>query len=166
MPTSRRTFTPEEKARVVLEILREEKSISQLASEEGIHPNVLNRWKNEATQNLAQLFVDDRKGVTKMKKEYEQQIEDLYAEVSKLTTQLSWLKKIWPIISAETNGGSSSNGRAQNFPCKHSPAYSASIVPACTTNRSLLPQRKFASSTELTSYTPAIPFWATGRSRP
>ncbi|AIQ11225.1 transposase [Paenibacillus durus] len=93
MPTSRRTFTPEEKARIVLEILREEKSISQLASEEGIHPNVLNRWKNEATQNLAQLFVDDRKGITKMKKEYEQQIEDLYAEVGKLTTQLSWLKK-------------------------------------------------------------------------
>ncbi|XMB26065.1 transposase [Paenibacillus sp. BR2-3] len=93
MPTSRRTFTPEEKARIVLEILKEEKSISQLASEAGIHANVLNRWKNEAIHNLSQLFVDDRKGVTKMKKEYEQQIEELYAEVGKLTTQLSWLKK-------------------------------------------------------------------------
>lgn len=93
MPTSRRTFTPEEKARIVLEILKEEKSISQIASEAGIHAKVLNRWKNEAIQNLAQLFVDDRKGITKMKKEYEQQIETLYAEVGKLTTQLSWLKK-------------------------------------------------------------------------
>ncbi len=77
----------------MLEILKEEKSISQLASESGIHSNVLNRWKNEAIQNLSQLFVDDRKGITKMKKEYEQQIEELYAEVGKLTTQLSWLKK-------------------------------------------------------------------------
>jgi len=93
MKTSRRKFTPEEKARLVLEILKEEKSVSQLASEHGIHANVLTRWKSEAVQNLSQLFVDDRKGITKMKQEYEQQISDLYAEVGKLTTQLSWIKK-------------------------------------------------------------------------
>lgn len=93
MSNTRRKFNPEEKARIVLEILKEEKSVSQLASEHGIHTNVLNRWKSEAVQNLSQLFVDDRKGITKMKKEYEQQINELYAEVGKLTTQLSWLKK-------------------------------------------------------------------------
>jgi len=52
MTTSRRKFTSEEKARIVLEILKEEKSISQLASEHGIHTNVLNRWKKQAVQNL------------------------------------------------------------------------------------------------------------------
>ena len=93
MKTSRRKFTPEEKARLVLEILKEEKSVSQLASEHCIHANVLTRWKSEAVQNLSQLFVDDRKGITKMKQDYEQQISDLYAEVGKLTTQLSWIKK-------------------------------------------------------------------------
>lgn len=93
MTRTRRKFNPEEKAQIVLEILKEEKSISQLASEHGIHANLLNRWKSEAVQNLSQLFVDDRKGITKMKKEYEQQINELYAEVGKLTTQLSWLKK-------------------------------------------------------------------------
>jgi transposase len=90
---SRRKFTPEEKARVVLEILKEEKSVSQLASEQGIHTSVINRWKAEAIQNFRQLFVDDRKDITKMKNEYEQKIDKLYAEVGKLTTQLSWLKK-------------------------------------------------------------------------
>jgi transposase-like protein len=60
MATTRRKFTPEEKARIVLEILKEEKSVSQLASEHGIHTSVLNRWKLEAIQNLSQLFVDDR----------------------------------------------------------------------------------------------------------
>jgi transposase len=93
MSISRRKFTPEEKARIVLEILKEEMSVSQLASEHGIHTNVINRWKSEAVQNLSQLFVDDRKGITKMKNEYEQKIDELYAEVGKLTTQLSWLKK-------------------------------------------------------------------------
>jgi putative transposase len=93
MSTSRRTFTPEEKAKIVLEILKEEKSVSQLASEHGIHANVLTRWKTEAVQNLSQLFVDDRKGITKMKNEYEKTINELYAEIGKLTSQLSWLKK-------------------------------------------------------------------------
>ncbi|CAG7652224.1 hypothetical protein PAESOLCIP111_06482 [Paenibacillus solanacearum] len=93
MSSTRRRFTPEEKAQIVLEILKEEKSVSQLASEHGIHANVLNRWKSEAVQNLSQLFVDDRKGITKMKKEYDQKIDELYAEVGKLTTQLSWIKK-------------------------------------------------------------------------
>lgn len=93
MTTSRRKFSPEEKARIVLEILKEEKTVSQIATEEGIHTNVLTRWKSEAVQNLSQLFVDDRKGITKMKQEYEQQIDELYGEVGRLTTQLSWLKK-------------------------------------------------------------------------
>lgn len=42
MATSRRKFTPEEKARLVLEMLKEEKSVSQLASEHSILANVLN----------------------------------------------------------------------------------------------------------------------------
>jgi len=93
MTGPRRKFTPEEKAHIVLEIPKEEKSVAQLAAEHGIHTNVLNRWITEAIQNLSQLFVDDRKGITKMKADYERTIDDLYGEVGKLTTQLSWLKK-------------------------------------------------------------------------
>ncbi len=42
----RKTYSAEFKAQVVLEILKEEKSISQLSSEYGVHPNQLNKWKN------------------------------------------------------------------------------------------------------------------------
>lgn len=93
MSAMRRNYPPEFKAKVVMEILREEKSISELASEHGIHPNVLQRWKNDAVQNLAQLFVDDRKDITKMKNEFERKMNELYAEVGKLSTQNAWLKK-------------------------------------------------------------------------
>ncbi|CAM3622440.1 Transposase [Brevibacillus invocatus] len=103
MTTGRRKFSPEEKARNVLEILKEENTVSQIATEEGIHTNVLIRWKSEAVQNLSQLFVDESKGITKMKQEYEQQIDELYGEVGRLTTQLSWLKKIWPLTCLVTN---------------------------------------------------------------
>ncbi|WP_223068370.1 transposase [Paenibacillus caui] len=41
MATMRRKFTFEQKALIVLGILKEDKSISQLSSEHGIHANVL-----------------------------------------------------------------------------------------------------------------------------
>lgn len=89
----RKRYTDEFKAQIVLEIIKEEKSVTQLASEHGIHPTQLTRWKNEAIQNLPSLFTDDRKGVQALKKTYESKIDELYAEVGRLTTQNTWLKK-------------------------------------------------------------------------
>jgi hypothetical protein len=39
------------------------------------------------------LFGNENKKLEQIKTQYEEQIESLYAEVGKLTTQLSWLKK-------------------------------------------------------------------------
>ncbi|MCF8011619.1 MAG: transposase [Clostridiales bacterium] len=89
----RKRYSPELKAQIVLEILKEEKTISQLASEHEIHVSQLNRWKREALENLPQLFSDQNKTIETVKSEYEKQINDLYAEVGRLTTELSWLKK-------------------------------------------------------------------------
>jgi transposase-like protein len=44
MTTIRKTYTTEFKVKVVREILREEKSLSQIASECGTHTNVISRW--------------------------------------------------------------------------------------------------------------------------
>jgi len=57
----KKSYTPKQKAQIVLEILKEERLILQIASELCVHPNQLYKWKNEAVQNLAGLFEDDRK---------------------------------------------------------------------------------------------------------
>ncbi len=44
-------------------------------------------------EQMPKVFEKGNKKVEKMKAEYEQTIESLYAEVGRLTTQLSWLKK-------------------------------------------------------------------------
>jgi len=45
----------------VLEILREEKTIAQMASEYGVHRTQLHRWKKQALESLPELFErDDR----------------------------------------------------------------------------------------------------------
>ncbi len=89
----RKRYSADLKAKVVLEILKEEKSISQLASEYSIHPAQLVRWRDLAVENLQMIFADDSRNIKALKSSYEKKIEVLYAEVGQLTTQLSWLKK-------------------------------------------------------------------------
>lgn len=75
------------------EILKEEKSVSQLGSERGAHPNLLFKWKNQALHDLPRFFSDDNKKTEAMKTECEKPIEGPYEEIGRLPTQLSWLKK-------------------------------------------------------------------------
>lgn len=80
------------KARVVQELLRETKTIAQIAAETGVHPNQLGKWKAQALQGLPSLF-DRRDATEDLKAIHEQEIAALYTEIGRLTTQLSWLKK-------------------------------------------------------------------------
>ncbi|WP_188883497.1 transposase, partial [Alicyclobacillus cellulosilyticus] len=90
----RKHYSASFKAQVVLELLREEKTVAQLASEHGVHPTMLHRWKNTAVDNLSTLFEDvDKKSAAVAKKEYEKEIEELYSKIGRLTTQVEWLKK-------------------------------------------------------------------------
>jgi putative transposase len=89
----KKSYTPKQKAQIVLEILKEERSIAQIASEYSMHPNQLYKWKAQVVENLPGLFEDDRKGEKSLKAEHERQLKELYAEIGKLTTQLDWLKK-------------------------------------------------------------------------
>lgn len=92
MPT-RKHFTASQKAQIALEILKEEKTVNQLASEYGVHPNLLYRWKKQALENLPKLFEDENKGERTRQVEHERQVNELYSEIGRLTTQLNWLKK-------------------------------------------------------------------------
>ncbi|GGB39254.1 hypothetical protein GCM10011409_16010 [Lentibacillus populi] len=65
--------------------------MSQIASEHGIHVNQLHKWKTQFLKEVPHVFEKQNKDQKKMKADYEEQPENLYAEVRKLTTQLSWL---------------------------------------------------------------------------
>ena len=93
----RKHHTPAFKAQVVRELLREDKSISQLASEFDLHPNQLYRWRDVALSGLPSLFSGQAAQEQAAKDAaHAQQLEELYAEIGKLTTQLTWLKKKLP----------------------------------------------------------------------
>lgn len=88
----RKRYSPEFKAKVVLELLRQQKSLAQLASEYGVHPTMLVRWRQQAVENLPRVFARQEEWEVS-RAQYEKQIEELYTELGRLTTQLSWLKK-------------------------------------------------------------------------
>jgi transposase len=92
MPTRKR-LSASQKAQIILEVIREDKSIAEIAAENGIHPNQIYKWKKQALEDFAQLFEEDRKGEREREAEHERQVNELYAEIGRLSAQLSWLKK-------------------------------------------------------------------------
>ena len=90
---AKKQHTPDEKAKLVLEALRGERTINEIASEHNIHPNMLSKWKRDVEKNLYILFQDNSAKERKAKREQEAEIDKLYAQIGKLTTQNEWLKK-------------------------------------------------------------------------
>jgi len=89
----RKRLSAIQKAQIVLDAIREDKSVAQIATENSVHPNQIHKWKRQALEDFAQLFEDDRKGERAREVEHEKQINELYAEIGRLSAQLSWLKK-------------------------------------------------------------------------
>jgi len=91
-------YSPEEKLKIVLEALKEERLITDIASDYGIHPSVIHRWKKELLGSADKVFAASKNAKAAAKEKQQQQeeeVENLYSQVGRLTTQLEWLKKIY-----------------------------------------------------------------------
>jgi len=94
MEKNRQTFSPKFKAETILEVLREQKTMSQIAADRSVHTTQLSTWKKTVMDGLPSLFEkDDGVQIAQIEAEHEKQVEQLYAEIGKLTTQLNWLEK-------------------------------------------------------------------------
>ncbi len=90
----RKQYTADFKAKVVKEMLREEKTVGQLASEYEVHSNMLYRWRDQALAGLPGLFTDQSaQELAEKEAEWQKEREVLYAEIGRLTTQVTWLGK-------------------------------------------------------------------------
>lgn len=88
----RKTHSTEFKSKLVLEVLRGERTLAEIASENNLHPNMLTRWKTDAINHFGLLFEKPAK-VDSLVKEKEAEIEELYKQIGKLSAQVEWLKK-------------------------------------------------------------------------
>lgn len=90
MTTTRKQHSPAFKARVAMEAMRGEKTLSQLGSQFKVHPIQIGKWKKSAVDQLADLFVDGR---TRKTESAESGKDALYEEIGRLKVELDWLKK-------------------------------------------------------------------------
>jgi transposase-like protein len=90
----RKQYSPTLKAQVVLEMRQEPRPVTESAAEYGIAPRLLHRWRREVVEPLPDLFADPA-AIKRAAAVQDATVEELYAQIGKLTTQLAWLNKIW-----------------------------------------------------------------------
>jgi putative transposase len=88
----RKRCTPTIKAQVVRELLKEEKTLTQVAAEHGVHPTQLIKWRTIALDGLPSLFTR-QDSTTALRTDYEARLTALYEEIGRLSTQVAWLKR-------------------------------------------------------------------------
>lgn len=90
MTTTRKQYSPQFKARVAVEAIRGDKTLSQLGSQFKIHPIQIAKWRKSALELMPELFVDGR---TRKAGNGEGENNALYEEIGRLKVELDWLKK-------------------------------------------------------------------------
>ena len=90
MTTTRKQYSPKFKARVAIEAIRGEKTLSQLGSQFKVHPIQIAKCRKSALEQLPALSVDGRKSKGR---KGEAESDALYEEIGRLKVELDWLKK-------------------------------------------------------------------------
>lgn len=86
----RRNHPPAFRAKVAIEAIKGEKTISQLSSIFGVHSSLVAKWKAMAVPILEQGFAGKRETV---QKDGEELTSELYRQIGQLKVQIDWLKK-------------------------------------------------------------------------
>jgi len=95
---TRRTFRPEFKAKIVLECISGEKSVSETCREYQLSPVMVSKWRTEFIENAAIVFEKNSKGA-----ESQDQIADLERLVGRLSLENDMLKKASSILNINAN---------------------------------------------------------------
>jgi putative transposase len=97
MTRTRKQYSPEFKLKAVMEILKGEKTATQLAGELEVHPLVLSEWKKHFLEKGAQIFERPRKA-SKTNDEAKEKAE-LFEQIGRLKMEIEWLKKKWRALT-------------------------------------------------------------------
>jgi len=87
---TRRRFTAEFEAKVALEAIRGERTISDLATKHQLHPNQITQWKRQAIENLAKAFDDNASDVQVGR---EAEVTKLHAKIGQRVVERDFLAK-------------------------------------------------------------------------
>jgi putative transposase len=84
----RKQYDSQFKATVALEAVKNEKTIAQIASDYGIHPNQVGKWKKQLLQELPKVFSNRQ---TSSEKANEKLIDELYRQIGQMKVERGYL---------------------------------------------------------------------------
>ncbi len=80
----RRNFSAAFKAKVALEALRGDQTLAELAGRHKVHPNLITKWKRQASEGMVDVFSGKRAG---RDGSHEAEIKELHAKIGELTVE-------------------------------------------------------------------------------
>ncbi|WP_439331677.1 IS3 family transposase [Pelagivirga sediminicola] len=86
--SKRKQHHPEFKAKVALEALKGEETVSELASRFGVHPTMIHQWKRALLEGASGVF---ERGGRKAAEVDEEQVKDLHAKIGELAVANDFL---------------------------------------------------------------------------
>ena len=91
----KKNYTPEFKAKVVLELLTENQTTSEIASKYEVNIRLIQQWRKDFLENIGRVFGETRieRDMKNKEKELEQREKVLKEKVGELTIENDWLKK-------------------------------------------------------------------------
>lgn len=101
---SKRRYTPEFKAKLVLQMLSGEEEVGSLAAQHQINPNQLHTWKKQFLEKAATLFEDENKAYREAA-EREKAVEEEKAAMLKTIGQLTLERDYLMAQAHERNKG-------------------------------------------------------------
>ena len=89
---SRRKFSAEFKAKVVVECLKERSTIEELSRKYELHPTQISAWKREFLEKASVIF-KDKDSSKEEQRERESSVDQLYVQIGRLKVENDFLKK-------------------------------------------------------------------------
>jgi transposase-like protein len=93
MVNKRKKYSPEEKAKIVLEVLREENTLVEISNKYEVSQQLISRWKSDFLANMPSVFDKKANETEKLKKQFEAEKAALERKIGELTIDIDWLKK-------------------------------------------------------------------------
>lgn len=90
MNKKRKKYTAKEKAKIALEAIKSELTLSQISSKYSVHATQINKWKKIALEGLASTFSNK---VKQTEADHEAELSQLYEQIGRLKVENEFLKK-------------------------------------------------------------------------
>jgi len=91
MKGNRRKHSPSFKAKVALEAIKGEATITEIASRYEIHPNLVTKWKKALQDEASSIFSEDH---DRQKKQDKNLVAQLYQQIGQLKVENDFLEQV------------------------------------------------------------------------